>query len=76
MLLHEPIMTLDNLGLIKRLYACGMQRSAYKGWKALWVNFDVTSWAERWRRENAEPVLRQTFYKLYGNNIFSKTRDS
>lgn len=36
----------------------------------------LTSWAKRWRRDNAEPTLRQTLDKVYGNNIFSKTQDS
>ncbi|UQZ09548.1 putative RNA-dependent RNA polymerase [Freshwater macrophyte associated chu-like virus 1] len=72
----DQSMTLDNLGLCKRLYAFRVKNKAYRGWRALWVNFDVSSWAERWRKETTAPILSQTLDKIYDTNIFAKTHDA
>ncbi|AVM87275.1 L protein [Wenling fish chu-like virus] len=71
----DQSMTLDNLGLIKRMYTFRNLTASYKGWKVLYINFDVSGWCANFRHETVEPIATDVLDAVHGTkNFFSKTQ--
>ncbi|QHX39760.1 RNA-dependent RNA polymerase [Herr Frank virus 1] len=72
---NDQSMTLDNLGIIKRMYSFRNLKRAYPGWKILYINFDVSGWNSNFRHETVEPIASDVLDKLFGTEkFFSKTQ--
>ena len=70
---RDQTMTLDSLQLAKRLQKFRTLKKVYKGWRVLYVNYDVSGWCSNFRDETVTPVVRETLDKYYGVNLYSKT---
>lgn len=73
----DQAMTLDDIGLTNRLYKFRNLLDAYKGWKVLYVNFDVSGWCSNFRHEAVSPLAHDLLDAYYGTeNFFCKTQNA
>ncbi|AVM87272.1 L protein [Guangdong red-banded snake chuvirus-like virus] len=71
----DQSMTLDNLGLIKRLYSFRTLNKTYKNWRVLYINFDVSGWCANFRHETVEPIGTDVLDRVFGtSSLFGKTQ--
>ncbi|APG78770.1 RNA-dependent RNA polymerase [Sanxia atyid shrimp virus 4] len=72
---QDQSMTLDDIGLMHRLYSFRHLLKAYKGWKVLYVNFDVSGWCSNFRHETVHPIAHDILDKYYQTgDFFGKTQ--
>lgn len=71
----DQAMTLDNLGLIKRLHAFRSLSRLYQNWRVLYINFDVSGWCGNFRHATVEPIAKDLLDNIHGTeSLFSKTQ--
>nr|WET19885.2 MAG: polymerase [Freshwater turtle neural virus 1] len=74
---EDQAMTLDNLSLVKRMYTFRNLKKVYRGWRVLYINFDVSGWCANFRHETVEPIGKDVLDALYGTgNFFGNTQRS
>nr|UVF58767.1 MAG: L protein [Salarius guttatus piscichuvirus] len=74
---EDQAMTLDNLSLVKRLYTFRNLATLYKGWRVLYINFDVSGWCGNFRHETVEPIAADVLDAAFGTDrFFSKTQQA
>ena len=71
---RDQTMTLDSLQLAKRLQKFRHLSKVYKGWRVMYVNFDVSGWCSNFRDETVPPVVQETMDKYYGVKLYNKTQ--
>nr|QQP18758.1 RNA-dependent RNA polymerase [Soybean thrips chu-like virus 1] len=72
---NEQAMTLDELSLLKKLYAWRTITKAYKNHQVAYINIDSSSWNNKFRKETVDVVMKETLDKVFGTNIFGRTQE-
>ncbi|AUW34382.1 L [Blacklegged tick chuvirus 2] len=72
----EQAMTLSELALAKKLQAFRNITKAYRGYQAIYINIDASSWNNHFRDETVRPVAKETLDRLFGTNLFCKTHEA
>lgn len=72
----EQAMTLSELALAKKLQAFRNITKAYRGYQAIYINIDASSWNNHFRDETVRPIAKETLDRIFGTNLFCKTHEA
>nr|UEP18257.1 MAG: RNA-dependent RNA polymerase [Chuviridae sp.] len=70
----EHVMTLDELGLAKKLLAFRSMSKAYRGYRMLILSVDASAWNNAFRGEAIHPMMEETLDKFFDVPLWSKTQ--
>ncbi|AJG39070.1 polymerase [Wuhan louse fly virus 6] len=70
----EHVMTLDELGLAKKLLAFRSMAKAYRGYRMLILSVDASAWNNAFRGEAIHPIMEETLDRFYDVDLWSKTQ--
>ncbi|UHR49724.1 MAG: RNA-dependent RNA polymerase [Hangzhou chuvirus 2] len=73
---HNQAMTLDYLGLIKKLRSLATIKDAYPGYTPLCLVADSRKWCNKWTSEVVDEVCKQTLGPYFGSRLWDHTMRS
>ncbi|UOW66031.1 RdRp [odonatan chu-related virus 137] len=73
---HNQAMTLDYLGLIKKLRSLATIQDAYPGYTPLCLVADSKKWCNKWTSEVVDEVCKQTLGPYFGTRLWEHTMRS
>ncbi|APG78700.1 RNA-dependent RNA polymerase [Hubei odonate virus 11] len=73
---HNQAMTLDYLGLVKKLRSLATIKDAYPGYTPICLVVDSSKWCNMWRSDVVDEVCKETLGPYFGTRLWDHTMHS